>query len=74
MGVSSDCECFGGNKGLYRLDPPSKTLQDYLLLSPEEYLQVRGATAGPLRVFDGGRAADPRNSAQMFGIFRRRAS
>lgn len=30
---------------------PSKTLQDFLLLSPEEYLQVQGAAAGPLELF-----------------------
>lgn len=44
--------CLRGKKALYRLDPPSKTLQDFLLLSPEEYLQVQEVTAGPLEAFN----------------------
>lgn len=35
---------------------PSKTLQDFLLSSPEEYLQVQGATAGPLERFSPARS------------------
>lgn len=58
-------------KALYRLDPPSKTLQDFLLLSPEEYLQVQRVTAGPLEAFQR-RSLQPREwwpqrrSAQLF--------
>lgn len=45
-----DLDWFGKKGGPSQTRSPSETLQDFPLLSPEEYLQVQGATAGPLRV------------------------